>query len=102
MTPASLIEGVSGPCYKIIMKINFGEYVQAHVPADKTNNNEALTEVATVLYPSGNSQGSWYFMSVETGKIIHRYQWDILPITKGILKLAPLENDSTLLLCLSH
>ena len=71
--------------YKDIVKLNFGDYVQTHVPANKTNNNGTRTTGAIALYPSGNAQGSWYFMSLETGKRIHRYDWDILPISKDVL-----------------
>ena len=84
-SPETLIEGVPGPCYKDIVKLNFGDYVQAHVPNNITNNNEARVHGAIALYPSGNAQGSWYFMSLETGKKVHRYDWDILPITKEVL-----------------
>ena len=40
---------------------------------------------SVALYPSGNAQGSWIFMSLLTGKRIHRYQWDIIPITTDII-----------------
>ena len=86
LSPATIIEGIAGPSYKEILKLNFGDYVQAHVPANKTNDNEPRTTGAIALYPSGNAQGSWYFMSLVTGKRIHRYQWTALPISQEVLQ----------------
>ena len=47
--------------------------------------DQARTTGAIALYPSSNPQGSWYFMSLNTGKRIHRYQWTILPVSKDVL-----------------
>ena len=84
LPPGSLIEGKPTPKYEDIIKLNFGDYVHAHVPSTKTNDNEPRTTGAIALYPSGNAQGSWYFMSLDTGKRIHRFQWTVLPLTKAV------------------
>ena len=66
-------------------QLNFGDYVQAFVVRNKTNKNEERGVGAIALYPTDNGQGSWIFMSLLTGKCIHRYQWDIIPITEDIV-----------------
>ena len=64
----------------------FGAYVQVHQMEKPTNNQEARTLGAIALHPYGNAQGSWYFMSLSTGKAIHRYQWTELPIPDEVIK----------------
>ena len=60
--------GRVSPSYKEVMVLNFGDYVHAHVPATKRNNNESRTTGCIALYPSRNGQGNWYVMSLNTGK----------------------------------
>jgi hypothetical protein len=47
-------------------RLQFGSYVQMHQP----HNNSLLprTAGAIVLRPTGNEQGSYYFLSLHTGK----------------------------------
>ena len=47
-----------------------------------TKNNKPRTIGAIALYP--RSDTSWYFMSLETGKRLHRYQWTVLPATEDV------------------
>ena len=84
-SPATLVTGAPSPDYKEITKLNFGDYVLAHTTIQKTNDNSPRSVESVALYPSGNAQGSWIFMSLLTGKRIHRYQWDITPITTDII-----------------
>ena len=77
-----MTDGVPNPTFDDVMKLNFGDYIQVHHSKEKTNDNESRTTGAIVLYPSGNCQGSWYYMSLNTGKKIHRYQWTVLPLSK--------------------
>ena len=58
LPPGCLIDGKPPPTYEELMELNFGDYFQAHVPADTTNDNEARTVEAIALYPSGNAQES--------------------------------------------
>ena len=85
LSPGTLITGRVDPSYKEVQSLNFGDYVQAHVPETKTNTNEARTTGAIALYPSRNGQGSWRFMSLDTGRRIHRYSWDVLPISTDVI-----------------
>ena len=52
-----------------------------------TNTSEGRTVRAIALYPLGNTQGSWHFMSLATGEGIHRYQWTALPIGQDTINL---------------
>ena len=85
LPPSSLIEATSTPAYKDVMRLNFGDYVHAHVPASITNTKNSRTTGAIAMYPLNNAQGGWYFMSLDTGKRIHRYQWETLSISKEVL-----------------
>ena len=85
ISPIILITGRVNPTYKEIQSLDVGEYVQTHVPTTKTSTNESRMTGAITLYLSRNGQGSWYFMSLETGRRIHRYTWDILPIGNDII-----------------
>ena len=52
-------------------------------PNSNTNDQEAGTVGAIVLYPKNSK--SWYFMSLETGKRIHRHGWTAQSISKEVL-----------------
>jgi len=73
--PGTLIKGTMQPDYNVLKALNFGDFVQATQLANPTNSSEARTVGAIALFLSGNAQGSWYFMFVVTGEIIHRYKW---------------------------
>jgi len=79
------------------MRMNFGEYVHVYNVRGVTNNNQSRTVGAIALYSSNNLQGGWYFMSLDSGRSIHRRQWTKLPITDDVIKrvdeLAERENQ---------
>ena len=74
ISPSTMITGKLGPDYNQICKLNFGDYVQAYRRNGATNTNNARSVGAIALFPSGNDQNGWYFMSLATGKRIHCYQ----------------------------
>ena len=65
--------------------LNFGSYVQLHRNSDTTNTPKARTVGVIALYELGNAQGGWIFMSLATGKEIHGYAWDVLPIAEEVI-----------------
>ena len=85
MSPSSMVLGTCKPDYEEIKKLNFGDYVQANQPLNITNDNKARTVGAIALHPSGNLQGSWYFLSLASGERLHRYQWNVLPINIEVI-----------------
>ena len=60
--------------------------MQAKHPVNPINTSEARTVGAIDLHPSVNVQGSWYFMSLDTGERVHRYSWDVLPMGTDIIE----------------
>ena len=64
------------------MMLNFGDYAQVHEVKQVSNNNKPRTVGGIALYPRSDS--SWHFMSLETGKRLHRYKWTVLPATTEV------------------
>ena len=48
----------------------FGEYVQTHEQHDNSMNPQTVGALA--LHPTGNARGSFYFMSISTGRVLNR------------------------------
>ena len=64
-------------------KYEFGDYVQTHEPHDNTM--AARTTGAIALRPTGNRQGSFYFMSLVTGRVINRNHATSLPMPAEVI-----------------
>ena len=50
------------------------------------NTPKARTVGAIALYPSGNEQGWWFFMSLATGHRIHSNQWTVLSVGDDVIE----------------
>ena len=59
-------------------KIEFGSYAQVHQEHDNTM--ASRTTGAIALRPTGNSQGGYFFMSLDTGRRLNRNHWTELPV----------------------
>jgi hypothetical protein len=82
ISPASIIKGK--PKLDLEKKmIVFGSY--ALVYTGTTNTNKPRAVPAIVLRRSNNT-GGHYFMSLHSGKRIHGYEWEELPIDEHIIK----------------
>ena len=66
MSPNTLVTGAHNLDYNELVKLQFGDYVQVHQERQITNSNESRSVGAIALYPSGNAQHTWYFMSLNT------------------------------------
>ena len=85
LSPATLITGDPTPSYQELTKLKFGDYV--HTAYGKTTNDQTTRTVGAIaLYPSGNTSGGWFFMSVLSGKVLHRYSWTKMTITQDVLQ----------------
>ena len=84
LSPATLITGEPTPSYKEITKLKFGDYVQTKY-GKTTSDSAARTVGAIALYPSDNTSGGWFFMSLLSGKILHRYSWTKMEITEDVI-----------------
>ena len=62
------------------VQLEFGEYVQTH----EEHNNEMMERTlgAICLRPTGNQQGSHWFLSLSTGARIMRHRWTCLPLPR--------------------
>ena len=67
-------------------KLSFGEYIEIKEASGFKNSMKQRTIGALAMYPSGNTQGTWYFWSLESGKTVHRKQWEKLPITNEVIQ----------------
>lgn len=63
--------------------LQFGTYVQVHEPYDDTLMPRASG--AITLQPSGNSQGSYYFLSLHSGKSVIKNKWMVLPMLTEVM-----------------
>ena len=73
LSPDTMVTGRPAPNYREVNKLNFGDYAQAYNVKGVTNTNKGRTVGAIALYPSGNAQGGWIFMSLALSKEIHSY-----------------------------
>ena len=70
--PMTLITGMAPPIYNTLMELSYGDYVQTHNAKEVTNTTTERTNDSIALYPSGNGQEGWRFLSLSTGRIHHR------------------------------
>ena len=64
-------------------KVQFGEYVQTHEEHD--NSMSARTVGAIATRPTGNTQGGYYFIRLDTGRRISRKDWTTLPMPQLVI-----------------
>lgn len=69
---------------KLDFRAGFGEYAQCTVP-NINNTMESITEDCIVMLPTGWRTGSVKMMSINTGKLITRDQFKILPMPSYII-----------------
>ena len=85
ISPLTIIVGRPSPDYKILISIPFCSYAQVNEDNEPRNDNQSRTTGAIALHPSGNEQCSFYFMSLNTGRRLHRKSWTPLPMGKYII-----------------
>ena len=85
LSPQTLIMGSPPPSFGDITELAYGDYVHTALGATGST-TESRTIGAIALFPSRNSSKSWYFMSLETGYIVHRYSWNKAPATSEVLR----------------
>ena len=64
-------------------KYQFGEYCQTHEEHDNSMNPRTIGALA--LRPTGNAQGSYYFLSLSTGGVINRLHATALPMPDDVI-----------------
>ena len=86
LSSSTLMTGKPSPDFLEVIKLNFGDYVQAYNAKKITNNNKSRAVGAISLYPSGNEVGGWYFISLATGQEVHRNGWTELHMGDDVLQ----------------
>jgi hypothetical protein len=66
--------------YKKHLSLHVGKYYQVHEEDIPQNSQLSHTKGAISLGPSGNLQGGFKFMALNTEKKIVRRSWDVIPI----------------------
>ena len=85
LSPATLITGNPPVDYHEAVKLNIDDFFQVHTTNTLFNNNESRSTGAIALYPSGNEQYSWMYMSLLIEERLHRYQWTVMPAYQEVL-----------------
>jgi len=71
--------------YKKHLTLQIGQYCQVHEEENPRNSQVARTKGAIALGPSGNLQGGYKFMALDTGRKITRRSWDIIPTPDNVI-----------------
>jgi len=80
--PRAIITG-SHINYKKNCRLQFGSYAQVH---DKHGNSLLTRTSGTItLPPTGNMQGSYYFLNPHSGKRVIRNSWTPLPMPNEVI-----------------
>jgi hypothetical protein len=69
--------------YKRHVQLEFGAYVQTH--DEHSNDMNSRTTSAICLGPTGNVQGTHYFLSLRTGKLLRKHRWTLLPTPTDVI-----------------
>jgi hypothetical protein len=82
MSPRSMVIGTSLD-YAKHCKLEFGTYAQVHEEHD--NSMATRTTGAIALRPTGNAQGGYFFLSLNTGRRLNRNHWTLLPMPAEVI-----------------
>jgi hypothetical protein len=64
-------------------RFEYGEYVQTHEQHDSSMTPRTIGALA--LWPTGNAQGTWYFMSLSTGQVLKQNHATQLPMPHEVI-----------------
>ena len=79
--PSGMILGQDKSYYSNL-KLEFGQCCQVY---KNTGNDMTPRILGGIALRPKNDRGSYYFMSLDTGRRIHARQWTILHITKSVI-----------------
>ena len=82
LSPRTILTGQQVD-YKRHCRYQFGEYVQTH--EEHNNSMNPRTVGALALRPVGNGQGSFYFLSITTGRVLNRLHATALPMPDDVI-----------------
>jgi hypothetical protein len=68
------------------MSLQVGQYCQVHEEDTPCNSSQSpRTKGAILLGPSGNFQGGYKFMALNTRKKITCQSWDVIPMSDKVI-----------------
>jgi hypothetical protein len=79
LSPKTIISGETLD-YKKHLSLQLGQYCQAREEDNPLNSQIARTKGAISLGPSGNLQGGFKFMALNSGNKIVHCSWDVIPM----------------------
>jgi hypothetical protein len=79
LSPKTILSG-ENLYYKNHLSLQLGQYCQVHEEDNPRNSQIARTKGAISLGPSGNLQGGFKFMALNTSKKIVLHSWDAIPM----------------------
>ena len=82
LSPCTILTGQQVD-YKRHCHFQFGEYMQTH--EEHNNSMNPRTVGAIALHPVGNAQGSFYFLSIATGRVLNRLHATALPMPDDVI-----------------
>ena len=82
LSPRTIVTGQKLD-FKRHCRFQFGEYVQTHKEHD--NSMSPRTVGVLALRPTGNAQGSFYFMSLSTGWVLNWLRGTVLPMPDDVI-----------------
>jgi hypothetical protein len=71
--------------FKKHLSLHIGQYCQVHEEDTPRNSQVDCTKGAISLGPSGNLQGGFKFMALNSGKKIVRCSWDVIPMPDVVI-----------------
>ena len=77
------------------MQASFGEYAQVYEENGRNNTNAQLSLGAITLSMTPDMNGHYSFMSLNTGKLVSRKQFTLLPITEEVNRRVGSSAEST-------
>ena len=83
LSPRTIVTGQKLD-FKRHCRFQFGQYVQTH--EEHNNSMSPRTVGALALRPTGNAQGSFYFMSLSTGRVLNRLRGTPLPMPDDVIE----------------
>jgi hypothetical protein len=83
LSPRTILTGTTAD-YGTHCRVPIGAYCEVHNENDPSNTEIPQTSQAIALNPTGNLQGSYRFLSLDTGKSISRRRWTELPMTDAV------------------
>ena len=93
---ATIVKGHSRPNFKY-QHLAFGTYCMVYIG---TKNNMKARSIPAISLAPSNQWGGHYFMSLISGKKVHGYKWNVLPIGDEVIhrvhELAVIENQPEL------